>query len=109
MIRRAALSTLLVLSAIASLPSAALAQRVVVNPPGPGRVVVRAPGHGHHPVVVNPPGPGVVVVAPGPGTTVVNPPGPGRVVVHNRTGRRNDPVVVNPPGQGRVVTRRGHR
>jgi len=70
---------------IGLLPGVALAQRVVVNPPGRGRVVVRnAPG----------------------GAVVVNPPGPGRVVVRNPPGRRRDRVVVNPPGPGRVVIRR---
>ena len=59
---------------------------VVVNPPGPGRVVVRnPPGPGHTAVVVNPPGPGNrTVVRTGRHRTVVNPPGPGRVVVRHR-------------------------
>lgn len=38
---------------------------VVVNPPGPGRVVVHdRPGHRRDTVVVNPPGPGRVVIRP---------------------------------------------
>jgi hypothetical protein len=55
--------------------------RVVVNPPGPGRVVVGPRGGTR--LVVNPPGPGNrTVVRQGPrGNLVVNPPGPGRVVV----------------------------
>lgn len=72
-----------------ALPLTASAQVVVVNPPGPGRVVVRAPRHGR--------------------TVVVNPPGPGRVVVHDPPGVRRDRVVINPPGPGRVVIRRGRR
>ncbi len=95
--RSIALSAVLALMSVVSLPFAASAQRVVVNPPGPGRVVVRAPRHPHTTVVVNPPGPGRVVVnPPGPGRVVVNPPPPAR-------------VVINPPGPGRVVIRGGRR
>ena len=55
--------------------------RLVVNPPGPGHVVVGPRGGVR--TVVNPPGPGNrTVVRVGPrGRTVINPPGPGRVVV----------------------------
>ncbi len=72
----------LVAAALVLLPAFASAQRrVVVNPPGPGRVVVGP--RGGVTTVVNPPGPGNrTVVRVGPrGNTVVNPPGPGRVVI----------------------------
>jgi hypothetical protein len=78
----------LALTAWVAIPTSASAQVVVVNPPGPGRVVVR----GNRGRVR---------------TTVINPPGPGRVVVHDRPGTRRDTVVVNPPGPGRVVVRHG--
>ncbi|MFO0646704.1 MAG: hypothetical protein U0326_10735 [Polyangiales bacterium] len=91
--RSIALSAVLALMAVLTVPMAASAQRVVVNPPGPGRVVVHGARHPHTTVVVNPPGPGRVVV---------NPPGPGRVVVTPPPPNR---VVINPPGPGRVVIR----
>lgn len=83
----------LLVSLLVALPLAAEAQvvvrthrhgtRVVVNPPGPGRVVVGPRGGAA--VVVNPPGPGNrTVVRVGPrGNTVVNPPGPGRIVIRH--------------------------
>lgn len=83
----------LLVSLLVALPLVAEAQvvvrtnrrgtRLVVNPPGPGRVVVGPRGGAA--VVVNPPGPGNrTVVRVGPrGNTVVNPPGPGRVVIRH--------------------------
>jgi hypothetical protein len=85
--RSTSLAALFAMISVLAAPLAANAQRVVVNPPGPGRVVVRGARHPHTTVVVNPPGPGRVVVnPPGPGRVVINPPGPGRVVI--RGGRR---------------------
>jgi|JI10StandDraft_1071094.scaffolds.fasta_scaffold617175_2 hypothetical protein len=83
----------LLVSLVLALPAVAEAQvvvrtsrrghRIVVNPLGPGRVVVGP--RGGSAVVVNPPGPGNrTVVRVGPrGNTVVNPPGPGRVVIRH--------------------------
>ena len=65
-IRLFATAFALALTAWVAIPTSASAQVVVVNPPGPGRVVVHdRPGTRRDTVVVNPPGPGRVVVRRG--------------------------------------------
>lgn len=84
MIKRFAGLFLATLTLVAPMAEAQHRRTVVVNPLGPGRVVVQT-GPRHSTVVVNPVGPGnAVVVRNGPNRTVINPPGPGRVVVRHR-------------------------